>query len=196
MRLCVPEAVDGGAASLLQPVAFGLRGVFQSQSPPTPPASQSHFTRACESQCFLAATAPPAPAARAEAPPNRPPSQKATIMTDPGMADRTYVGPMTPELVEQILDKVGGGQGILRIGPFDKTVKSTNCRQLFGRNVAVRDTWSCRAGLCKGALTMAHEEGGVLTGGGSEGGVASPFDADPGRGSARRLLGGSRTAPL
>jgi len=39
---------------------------------------------------------------------------QATIMTDPGMADRTYVGPMTPELVEQILDKVrvgakGGG---------------------------------------------------------------------------------------
>lgn len=28
-------------------------------------------------------------------------------MTDPGMADRTYVGPMTPELVEQILAKVG-----------------------------------------------------------------------------------------
>jgi carbamoyl-phosphate synthase large subunit len=26
-------------------------------------------------------------------------------MTDPGMADRTYVGPMTPELVEQILAK-------------------------------------------------------------------------------------------
>ncbi|GBF87494.1 carbamoyl-phosphate synthase large subunit, chloroplastic-like protein [Raphidocelis subcapitata] len=32
-------------------------------------------------------------------------SNPATIMTDPGMADRTYVGPMTPELVEQILDK-------------------------------------------------------------------------------------------
>ncbi|KIY95108.1 carbamoyl-phosphate synthase large subunit [Monoraphidium neglectum] len=31
--------------------------------------------------------------------------QGATIMTDPGMADRTYIGPMTPELVEQILDK-------------------------------------------------------------------------------------------
>lgn len=29
-------------------------------------------------------------------------------MTDPGMADRTYIGPMTPELVEQILIKVGG----------------------------------------------------------------------------------------
>ena len=27
-------------------------------------------------------------------------------MTDPGTADRTYIGPMTPELVEQILDKV------------------------------------------------------------------------------------------
>jgi carbamoylphosphate synthase large subunit len=31
---------------------------------------------------------------------------QATIMTDPGMADRTYVTPMTPELVEQILQKV------------------------------------------------------------------------------------------
>jgi carbamoyl-phosphate synthase large subunit len=33
-------------------------------------------------------------------------SNPATIMTDPGTADRTYVGPMTPELVEQILAKV------------------------------------------------------------------------------------------
>jgi hypothetical protein len=32
-------------------------------------------------------------------------------MTDPGMADATYIGPMTPELVEQILDKVGVGGG-------------------------------------------------------------------------------------
>jgi hypothetical protein len=31
-------------------------------------------------------------------------SNPATIMTDPGMADRTYVGPMTPDLVEQILE--------------------------------------------------------------------------------------------
>lgn len=35
-------------------------------------------------------------------------SNPATIMTDPDTADRTYVGPMTPELVEQILEKVGG----------------------------------------------------------------------------------------
>lgn len=32
-------------------------------------------------------------------------SNPATIMTDPGTADRTYVGPMTPELVEQIIIK-------------------------------------------------------------------------------------------
>ena len=30
-------------------------------------------------------------------------SNPATIMTDPGTADRTYIGPMTPELVEQII---------------------------------------------------------------------------------------------
>lgn len=31
---------------------------------------------------------------------------QATIMTDPGTADRTYIGPMTPELVEEIIAKV------------------------------------------------------------------------------------------
>ena len=31
-------------------------------------------------------------------------SNPATIMTDPDMADRTYVTPMTPELVEQVLE--------------------------------------------------------------------------------------------
>ena len=28
-------------------------------------------------------------------------------MTDPGTADRTYIGPMTPELVEEIIAKAG-----------------------------------------------------------------------------------------
>lgn len=32
-------------------------------------------------------------------------SNPATIMTDPELADRTYITPMTPELVEQILEK-------------------------------------------------------------------------------------------
>ena len=27
-------------------------------------------------------------------------------MTDPGTADRTYIGPMSPELVEEISEKV------------------------------------------------------------------------------------------
>jgi len=31
---------------------------------------------------------------------------QATIMTDPETADQTYIGPMTPELVEQIIAKV------------------------------------------------------------------------------------------
>ena len=53
-------------------------------------------------------------------------SNPATIMTDPGTADRTYVGPMTPDLVEQILAKVcvcvlcveggGGGEGTVWCG--------------------------------------------------------------------------------
>jgi carbamoylphosphate synthase large subunit len=29
-------------------------------------------------------------------------SNPATIMTDPGTADRTYIGPMTPQLIEQV----------------------------------------------------------------------------------------------
>ena len=33
-------------------------------------------------------------------------SPQATIMTDPGTADRTYIGPMTPEMVEKIIIKV------------------------------------------------------------------------------------------
>ncbi|XP_028053777.1 carbamoyl-phosphate synthase large chain, chloroplastic-like isoform X2 [Camellia sinensis] len=32
-------------------------------------------------------------------------SNPATIMTDPDLADRTYIAPMTPELVEQVLEK-------------------------------------------------------------------------------------------
>ncbi len=31
---------------------------------------------------------------------------QATIMTDPGTADRTYIGPMTPEMVEEIIQLV------------------------------------------------------------------------------------------
>ena len=37
------------------------------------------------------------------------PAAQATIMTDPETADQTYIGPMTPELVEQIIAKVPAG---------------------------------------------------------------------------------------
>ena len=38
---------------------------------------------------------------------SHPDGLQATIMTDPGTADRTYIGPMTPELVEEIIAKAG-----------------------------------------------------------------------------------------
>ena len=39
-------------------------------------------------------------------------SNPATIMTDPGTADRTYVTPMTPELVEKVgVDRMCAGGG-------------------------------------------------------------------------------------
>ena len=38
-------------------------------------------------------------------------------MTDPGTADRTYIGPMTPELVEEIIEKVTRSQRALLIDP-------------------------------------------------------------------------------
>lgn len=61
-------------------------------------------------------------------------------MTDPGMADATYVGPMTPELVEQILDKVNAWLAVL-INSFlsvPHTVQST----------APPETRLYKAGLC------------------------------------------------
>src|SRR6202008_1563313 len=44
-------------------------------------------------------------------------SNPATIMTDPDLADATYVGPITPEIVAKIIEKernvVAGGFGLL-----------------------------------------------------------------------------------
>lgn len=56
------------------------------------------------------------------------PILQATIMTDPSMADRTYVGPMNPELVEQILEKV------LAIGQCLFAVVYRNCACLIDNN--------------------------------------------------------------
>ncbi|KAK9835186.1 hypothetical protein WJX81_004384 [Elliptochloris bilobata] len=64
-------------------------------------------------------------------------SNPATIMTDPGTADRTYIGPMTPELVEQILDKerpdailpTMGGQTALNLA---KALAETGLLEKYG----------------------------------------------------------------
>ena len=61
---------------------------------------------------------------------------QATIMTDPGTADRTYIGPMTPELVEEIIanerpDAVlptMGGEG----GSFFRNSEILNLMGFFG----------------------------------------------------------------
>src|SRR5438034_10225661 len=45
-------------------------------------------------------------------------SNPATIMTDPDLADATYIEPITPEIVAKIIEKerhvVAGGVGLLR----------------------------------------------------------------------------------
>ena len=46
---------------------------------------------------------------------------QATIMTDPGTADRTYIGPMSPELVEEIIEKI-----LLRL-----VMQLSGCRAAF-----------------------------------------------------------------
>ena len=65
-------------------------------------------------------------------------SNPATIMTDPGTADRTYVGPMTPELVEQILEKVGGwGLEWSGVATWRCTGRRRTCLSVCGRSWAL-----------------------------------------------------------
>jgi hypothetical protein len=49
---------------------------------------------------------------------------QATIMTDPETADKTYIGPMTPDVVAEIIEKVRQAAGGLRAG-----CASTPCRK-------------------------------------------------------------------
>ena len=61
-------------------------------------------------------------------------SNPATIMTDPGLADRTYVEPITAEFIERVIKKehpdallptLGGQTGLNAAVELAKTVRST-----------------------------------------------------------------------
>ena len=113
-------------------------------------------------------------------------SNPATIMTDPETADRTYVGPMTPELVEQIIIKekpdailpTMGGQTALNLakalseqGILDKhnveligaklaSIDKAEDRELFADamdKLGLKMAQSCIANTMEEAL-KAHEE--------------------------------------
>jgi carbamoyl-phosphate synthase large subunit len=76
-------------------------------------------------------------------------SNPATIMTDPGMADRTYIEPVTPEIVESILAKerpdallptLGGQTGLnVALAVFDSgALERCGCRLIGANAEAIR----------------------------------------------------------
>lgn len=110
-------------------------------------------------------------------------SNPATIMTDPDMADKTYVTPMTPELVEKVLEKerpdallpTMGGQtalnlavalaesgvlekyGIELIGAKLDAIKKAEDRDLFKqamKNIGLKTPPSGIGTVAKNALLM------------------------------------------
>ncbi|XP_065000611.1 carbamoyl phosphate synthase arginine-specific large chain, chloroplastic-like [Musa acuminata AAA Group] len=116
-------------------------------------------------------------------------SNPATIMTDPDLAHRTYVGPMTPELVEQIIDAerpdallpTMGGQtalnlavaladsgalarhGIELIGAKLKAIKTAEDRDLFKRamdRIGLRTPPSGIGNTLEECLAVADDIGG------------------------------------
>src|SRR5881227_3733951 len=72
-------------------------------------------------------------------------SNPATIMTDPEIADRTYIEPLTPEIVAAIIDKekpdallptVGGQTALnLAVALEEKGVLSANGVKLIGASI-------------------------------------------------------------
>lgn len=115
-------------------------------------------------------------------------SNPATIMTDPDLADRTYITPMTPELVEQVLEKerpdailpTMGGQtalnlacalaesgalekyGVELIGAKLDAIKKAEDRDLFKqamKNIGVKTPPSGTANTLEECLEIAIEIG-------------------------------------
>ncbi|KAM0996483.1 hypothetical protein ACFX13_006539 [Malus domestica] len=115
-------------------------------------------------------------------------SNPATIMTDPDLADRTYITPMTPELVEQVLEKerpdallpTMGGQtalnlavalaesgalakyGVELIGAKLEAIKKAEDRELFKqamKNIGVKTPPSGIATTLEECIEIANEIG-------------------------------------
>ena len=115
-------------------------------------------------------------------------SNPATIMTDPDLADRTYITPMTPELVEQVLEKerpdallpTMGGQtalnlavalaesgalakyGVELIGAKLEAIKKAEDRDLFKqamKNIGVKTPPSGIATTLEECIEIANEIG-------------------------------------
>ena len=73
-------------------------------------------------------------------------SNPATIMTDPDMADRTYIEPVTPEIVEKIIERekpdailptLGGQTGLnTAIAVHDRGVLKKHGVEMIGANAA------------------------------------------------------------
>ncbi|KAF4348273.1 hypothetical protein F8388_000542 [Cannabis sativa] len=115
-------------------------------------------------------------------------SNPATIMTDPDLADRTYITPMTPELVEQVLEKerpdallpTMGGQtalnlavalaesgalekyGVELIGAKLEAIKKAEDRELFKeamKNIGIKTPPSGIATTLDDCFEIANEIG-------------------------------------
>ncbi|KAF3455051.1 hypothetical protein FNV43_RR05499 [Rhamnella rubrinervis] len=115
-------------------------------------------------------------------------SNPATIMTDPDLADRTYITPMTPELVEQVLEKerpdallpTMGGQtalnlavalaesgvlekfGVELIGAKLEAIKKAEDRDLFKqamRNIGIKTPPSGIGTTLEECIEIANEIG-------------------------------------
>lgn len=115
-------------------------------------------------------------------------SNPATIMTDPDFADRTYITPMTPELVEQVLEKerpdallpTMGGQtalnlavalaesgalekyGVELIGAKLEAIKKAEDRELFKqamKNIGIKTPPSGVANTLEECIEIAKEIG-------------------------------------
>ena len=82
-------------------------------------------------------------------------SNPATIMTDPEYADRTYVEPLTPEVVEAILERELGGERLDVGGVGDRLVGHDGGRVAVDQHDAVPERAQGLARLGAGVVELA-----------------------------------------